>query len=213
MTSHEPASGILFVVAAPSGAGKTSLVHGLLDQVDDIALSVSHTTRPRRATEVNGQDYWFVDSARFQEMIAAEAFLEYAEVFGNCYGTSRHSVETALHQGKDVLLEIDWQGAQQVRHNFAEAVSIFILPPSRETLVQRLRQRGQDQPEVIDRRTRKAVEEMSHFGEFDYLVVNDDFNLALEEMACIVRAERLRQFRQRRHLQSLLSQLLQQEPS
>ncbi len=204
--------GLLLVVAAPSGAGKTSLVHGLLAELKDVTLSVSHTTRPKRNNEIDDQDYHFIETAQFEQMIKDRAFLEYAEVFGNYYGTSKKHVESILNKGRDILLEIDWQGARQIRQSFAESVSVFILPPSRETLLQRLRQRGQDQPEIIERRTRAAVEEMSHYQEFDYLVVNDDFHLALQELICIVRAERLRQSRQNLRLRPLLQQLLGKSP-
>jgi len=204
--------GLLIVVAAPSGTGKTSLVRGLLDNLKDISLSISYTTRPQRTNEVDGQDYCFVSVQKFQSMIDNNAFLEYATVFGNYYGTSRKCVERNLEQGLDVLLELDWQGARQIQHRFAKSVSIFFLPPSREALEQRLLRRGQDDPEVIVRRNNAAVEEMSHYQEFDYLVVNDDFNTALSQLICIVRAERLRQPRQSQYLSLLLQQLLQKVP-
>ncbi len=160
--------------------------------VPGIALSVSYTTRPRRPGERDGVDYHFVDSDRFRAMIEAGEFLEYAEVFGNHYGTARHTVDEALSRGEDVLLEIDWQGARQVRARAGDCVGVFILPPSRAALEARLRGRGQDGEDVIARRMAAAVSEMSHYGEYDYLLVNDDFDQALDEFRAIVLARRLR---------------------
>lgn len=182
--------GSLFIVAAPSGAGKTSLVNALVEQQSKIRLSVSHTTRPAREGEIDGQDYFFVNQDRFAQMRDAGAFLESATVFDNSYGTSSENVLAQLQQGIDVILEIDWQGAEQVRRNFPESTSIFILPPSKATLEQRLRGRGQDNDEVIDRRMRDAKNEMSHYIEFDYLIVNDQFDVALTDLAAIVVAKR-----------------------
>ncbi len=199
----------LFIVSAPSGAGKTSLVKALLARDPGITVSVSHTTRPRRPGEVDGADYHFVDPATFERMVEAGAFLEHAEVFGNAYGTAEAEVRRLLEQeGRDVLLEIDWQGAQQVRRRFPQAVTIFILPPSREALRSRLEGRGQDSEEVIARRLRAAREEMAHYPEFDYLVVNDVFDEAVDRLHCIVVAQRLREPQQSERLRAMLEQLL-----
>jgi guanylate kinase len=183
-------SGSLFIVAAPSGAGKTSLVNALVDKNEQVKLSVSHTTRPSREGEVDGKDYFFIDQATFSQMRDNSEFLESATVFDNSYGTSSEAVLTQLKQGFDVILEIDWQGAQQVRKNHPEAIGIFIMPPSRDTLEQRLRNRGQDDESIIARRMRDAVSEMSHYVEFDYLIINDDFNTALAEMEAVITAKR-----------------------
>jgi guanylate kinase len=182
--------GSLFIVAAPSGAGKTSLVNALVEQESAIRLSVSHTTRPAREGEVNGQDYFFVSQDNFAQMRDAGAFLESATVFDNSYGTSSEMVLAQLQQGLDVILEIDWQGAEQVRSNFPESTSIFILPPSKVALEQRLRGRGKDNEEIIARRMRDAENEMSHYVEFDYLIVNDQFDVALSDLAAIIIARR-----------------------
>ena len=199
-----PISGTLYIVSAPSGAGKTSLVKALIDSMPQVRVSVSHTTRPTRPGEVDGVNYHFVDHARFKAMLEENAFLEHAEVFGNFYGTSQRWVEQTLAQGYDLILEIDWQGAQQVRRLMPEARSIFILPPTQQALRQRLTNRGQDSDEVIERRMREAVSEMSHYVEYDYLVINDDFAHALDDLKAIFRASQLSQRRQqRRHLQLL----------
>lgn len=182
--------GSLFIVAAPSGAGKTSLVNALVEQQPAVRLSVSHTTRPAREGEVNGQDYFFVTQDNFAQMRDAGAFLESATVFDNSYGTSSETVLAQLQQGLDVILEIDWQGAEQVRRNFPDSTSIFILPPSKVALEQRLRGRGQDNEEIIARRMRDAENEMSHYVEFDYLIVNDQFDVALSDLAAIIIARR-----------------------
>lgn len=182
--------GSLFIVAAPSGAGKTSLVNALVAQQSAIRLSVSHTTRLPREGEVDGQDYFFVGQDSFAQMRDAGAFLESATVFDNSYGTSSETVFAQLQQGFDVILEIDWQGAEQVRHNFPDSTSIFILPPSKSALEQRLRGRGQDNDETIARRMRDAENEMSHYVEFDYLIVNDQFDVALTDLAAIIIARR-----------------------
>ncbi|MCP5334758.1 MAG: guanylate kinase [Oceanospirillaceae bacterium] len=183
--------GTLYIISAASGTGKTSLVKALLAQMNGIGVSVSHTTRKPRPAEVNGQDYHFVDHARFEEMIGAGDFLEHAEVFGNYYGTSEAAVKERLNAGQDVILEIDWQGAQQVRRLMPECVGIFILPPSRDALLSRLQGRGSDAPEVIQRRMNEAVSEMTHYNEYTYVVVNDDFETALAELKAIVQAHRL----------------------
>lgn len=182
--------GSLFIVAAPSGAGKTSLVNALVAQQSDVRLSVSHTTRLPREGEVDGQDYFFVGQDSFAQMRDVGAFLESATVFDNSYGTSSETVFAQLQQGFDVILEIDWQGAEQVRHNFPDSTSIFILPPSKSALEQRLRGRGQDNDETIARRMRDAENEMSHYVEFDYLIVNDQFDVALTDLAAIIIARR-----------------------
>jgi guanylate kinase len=192
MTSPTTNPGLLFVVSAPSGAGKTSIVNALVADDPNIVVSVSHTTRPRRGNERDGEDYFFIDDSRFKAMRDAGEFFECAEVFGNYYGTSRGTVERELKGGRDVLLEIDWQGAAQIRRAFPAAVSLFILPPSRAALRQRLRQRGQDDAQAIERRTAEAVIEMSHHHEFDYLVVNDAFEDAVADVKSIVRSQRLR---------------------
>ncbi len=202
------ASGTLFVIAAPSGAGKTSLVKALRESTEGIGVSISHTTRAMRPGEVDGVHYHFTPLAEFERMAAEGAFLEHARVFDNYYATSRGGVEALLSKGADVILEIDWQGAQQVRAQLPEAVGIFILPPSRAELEVRLRGRGQDSDEVIARRMADAVAEMSHYSEFDYLVFNDQFEAALKELRAIVLAARLRrQPQQARHGQLLASLL------
>jgi guanylate kinase len=173
------------LITAPSGAGKTSLVRALLKDHPNIKFSISYTTRPQRPTEKDGHDYHFVDKAGFERMVKAGQFLEHAQVFDNYYGTARATVETELAAGRDVLLEIDWQGAAQVCKLMPEAVSVFILPPSRAELERRLRTRGTDSDEVIARRLRDAVGDMSHWCEFDYVVVNDDFERAVADLAAI----------------------------
>ncbi len=200
--------GTLYIISAPSGAGKTTLVKKLIAKTSDLIVSVSHTTRQSREGEIHGKDYFFVDVETFQTMQHENAFLECAQVFDNFYGTAQQTVEDNLAQGKDVLLEIDWQGAQQVRHLLPECVSIFILPPSIETLRQRLEARGKDDVEIINRRMKDAVTEMSHYPEFDYLIVNDDFSEALKALKSIVLTNRLKQSRQSQNLKTLLSNLL-----
>ena len=200
--------GSLYVIAAPSGAGKTSLVKALLESTPGIGVSVSHTTRQPRPGEVHGVHYYFVDLPGFEAMRDRHEFLEYAKVFDNCYGTSRQAVEAALAQGTDIILEIDWQGARQVRKLYPDACSIFILPPSRAVLEERLRARGQDNETVVARRMRDAVTEMSHYREFDYLVFNDVFDEALELLRAIVLARRQRLSVQCQAREQLLQQLL-----
>lgn len=182
--------GTLFVIAAPSGAGKTSLVKALVEATENIAVSVSHTTRAQRPGEVDGVNYHFIDRDGFGQLIAQGDFLEQAEVFGNLYGTSKRWVEDTLRHGRDVILEIDWQGAQQVRRLIPDAVGIFILPPSRETLRERLVGRSTDAAEVIERRLAQAAEDMAHFAEFDYVIINDVFNRALDDLKAVVLARR-----------------------
>ncbi|MBB3184610.1 guanylate kinase [Halomonas fontilapidosi] len=202
------AQGTLFIVSAPSGAGKTSLVRELIESLDGIQVSVSHTTRERREGEVDGVNYHFVDVPAFEAMIEQGDFFEYARVFDNYYGTSRRTVEKMLAAGQDVILEIDWQGARQVRQQLPDAVSVFILPPSREELERRLSSRGTDEHAVIARRMRDAVEEMSHHDEYDYLVVNDDFTTALRELQSLVIARRLTREKVSEHYAPLLAALL-----
>ena len=200
--------GTLFIISAPSGAGKTSLVKQLVNSSEDITVSISHTTRAQRPGEVDGVDYHFIDEQEFLSMVGHSAFLEHARVFDNYYGTSQQHVERLLLDGKDVILEIDWQGARQVRRLIQDSQSIFILPPSSAALKERLEKRGQDNDEIIQRRMQDAVNEMSHYAEFDYLVVNDDFDQALQELRCIISANRLRQCRQERSIEKLLIELL-----
>jgi len=200
--------GTLYIISAPSGAGKTSLVRGLVKQQPGLDVSVSHTTRPRRDGERDGVDYHFTDSERFQAMVEAGDFLEHARVFDNLYGTSRSSVEAELNQGRDVILEIDWQGAQQVRAALPDSVSIFILPPSRQELAHRLRGRGQDSEDVIARRLQAAEAEIGHYHEYEFLIVNDSFDRALAELRTIVEARRLRLAAQQRRWSQVLADLL-----
>jgi guanylate kinase len=202
-----PRRGRLFVIAAPSGAGKTSLVHALMEREPALRFSISYTTRPQRATEVHGRDYCFVDRATFEAMVGRGEFLEHAQVFDNRYGTARAPVEAALAAGQDLILEIDWQGAQQVRRALPECVSIFILPPSRAELERRLRGRGTDAEEVIQRRLRDAAADMTHWREFDYVVVNDDFGNALAELQAIVRGDGAASRRERSGLPELAASL------
>ncbi len=183
--------GTLYIVSAPSGAGKTSLLKAMLAETTQVEVSVSHTTRKQRSGEVNGSDYHFVTVDEFKQMISDDAFFEYAEVFGNFYGTSKKTVADKLEQGIDVILEIDWQGAQQMRELMPESISIFILPPSKEALEQRLHGRGQDDAEVIAKRMAEAKQEISHYNEYDYVVINDDFAVATAELKSILVAERL----------------------
>ena len=200
--------GALFVVSAPSGAGKTSLVRAVLEQDDGLCVSVSHTTRGRRPTEVDGRNYHFVDVATFEEMIGAGRFLEHALVFGNYYGTSSDWVDERLAAGVDVILEIDWQGAEQVRRLRPDARGIFIVPPTLAILEARLRGRGEDEDAVIARRLSEAQLEMAHHVEFDYIVVNDDFDDAVRDLLAIFRAERLGLQRTSRANAELLRALL-----
>ena len=185
--SQPPRRGRLFVIAAPSGAGKTSLVRALMEREPALRFSISYTTRPQRPTETHGRDYFFVTGAEFEAMVGRGEFLEHARVFDHRYGTARGQVEASLGAGQDLILEIDWQGAQQIREAMPECVSIFILPPSRAELERRLRSRATDSDEVIRRRLRDAASDMMHWNEFDHVVVNDDFEQALEELLHIVR--------------------------
>jgi guanylate kinase len=203
--------GSLFIVSAPSGAGKTSLVKRLQQEVDGLEVSVSHTTRDQRPGEADGVDYCFVEHKKFEEMLEKGAFLEQAQVFDNFYGTAQESVEKLIAEGSDVILEIDWQGAEQVRNKLPEAVSLFVLPPSRKALEERLKGRGQDSDEIISRRMRDAIAEMSHYAEYDYLIINDNFELALQEMKAIITAQRLQVSRQSIAVSQTLVQLLAEE--
>jgi guanylate kinase len=200
--------GTLFIVSAPSGAGKTSLVKALRQSLSGFTVSVSHTTRAQRPGEEHGRDYFFVARPEFERMIEAGEFLEHARVFDNYYGTARSTVEAALAGGQDVLLEIDWQGARQIRMLMPDCASVFVLPPSRKTLEERLNARGQDDPETIARRMRDAISEMSHYREYDYLVVNDDFEQALAELRSIIVASRLATVRQAERHRNLIAGLL-----
>ncbi len=201
-------TGTLYIVAAPSGAGKTSLVRRLLVNTPDITVSVSHTTRAPRPGEQDGCDYFFVSPEEFRRLVNRGAFLEHARVFDHCYGTSAEAVGAQLAAGSDVVLEIDWQGARQVRERFPDCRSIFILPPSLDVLRRRLEQRGQDEPAVIERRMRDAVKEMQHYTDFDFLVVNDDFAASFEAFRAIFLAERQRRPRQLERYADLLQALL-----
>ena len=201
-------TGTLYTVSAPSGAGKTSLVNALIKRCGGLQVSVSHTTRPMRPAEKEGVNYHFVSENVFVDMLNRAEFLEHAQVFGNLYGTSRIWLEKQLERGFDVILEIDWQGARQVKLLLPETQSIFILPPSRQALQERLRLRGQDDPGVIEGRMNAAVAEMSHYVESDFLVVNKDFDQALDELQCIVASQRLRTARQQEILPSMLQNLL-----
>lgn len=200
--------GILYIISAPSGAGKSSLVRAIVHKLADVVVSVSHTTRPMREGEVDGQDYHFIDESRFSAMVEQGDFLEHAQVFGNYYGTSKQSIEAQLLSGKDVILEIDWQGARQIRQRMNDSKSVYILPPSISALKQRLSNRGQDTDEVIDARMREAVSEMSHYGEFDYIVINDDFDEATEQLASIFVCNRMLLDNQQRRNAELLADLL-----
>lgn len=205
--------GSLYVVSAPSGAGKTSLVRALSEADSAVLISVSHTTRPKRESEQDGVHYHFVTRERFEQMIREDVFLEYARVFDHYYGTSREWAAARLAEGNDVVLEIDWQGAQQVKRQIPQAIGIFILPPSRSTLERRLRTRRQDTDAVVARRMRDAVREMSHWAEFDYVVVNEDFAAALADLNSIVRARRLRTEAQGVRRRALLDALLATDAS
>lgn len=200
--------GLVFIVSAPSGGGKTSLIAKLLERDANLAVSVSHTTRNRRSGETDGVDYHFVDTQTFARMTTDQAFVEHAEVFGNFYGTSKAAVSAELDQGRDVILEIDWQGARLVREDYPQAISIFILPPSRETLKTRLNRRAQDDAAAIAERTDQAQVEMAHWADYDYLVVNDDFETAVEALSCILSAARLGSAPQQQNLRTLLAELL-----
>ena len=198
----------LFIIAAPSGCGKTSLVKALTEKVDNLCVSVSHTTRAQRPGEEHGKNYFFVSKEDFNEISNSNGFIESAQVFDNYYGSAKQTVKDLLKQGQDVILEIDWQGAQQVKQSFIDAIGIFILPPSISALEDRLTDRGQDDQSIIDRRMKDAVSEMQHFDEFDYLVINDDFNIALNDLTHIIYTQRLSLAQQTQQQQDLLKQLI-----
>ena len=200
--------GKLFVVAAPSGAGKTSLVRALMQRIPELKFSISYTTRPKRENEQHGRDYFFVEKTEFERMIAAGEFLEHANVYGNFYGTSRRQVDSMLEAGSNVLLEIDWQGAQQITRSMPERRAIFILPPSRSALEARLRGRGTDSEEVIARRLQASIADLSHWNEFDYVVINDDFEQATDDLEAIVRGQGEHLRRDRPEVAQLMRQLL-----
>lgn len=200
--------GQLYIISAPSGAGKSSLVKALIDSVEDLTVSTSHTTRAIRPGEVDGVDYHFIDSTKFLHLIEQGAFLEHAEVFDNFYGTAQESIEAQLAEGLDVILEIDWQGAHQVRELMPDAISIFILPPSNEALRERLQGRGQDSEEIIERRMRDAVSESSHYDESDFLIINDDFTAALDELSQLIVSQRLKTARQAALFNEIITNLL-----
>ena len=200
--------GTLYIISAPSGAGKTSLVHAVVAILPNVVVSVSHTTRKMRDGEVDGKDYHYVDEPHFQEMIANDEFLEHASVFGNRYGTSKQQIQDLLLSGKDVILEIDWQGARQIRQLMSGCKSIYILPPSIQALRDRLQSREQDSDDVIESRMREAVSEMMHFTEFDYIVINDDFDQAREELASIFVCNRMLLDHQQQSHADLLADLL-----
>lgn len=202
-------SGHFFVIAAPSGTGKTSLVRALVNHVNDLQISISYTTRPPRPGDIHGKDYYFITQQAFLKMLEQDIFLEHATIYQHYYGTSRDWVLNQLAEGTDVLLEIDWQGAKQVRRLFPNAILIFIVPPSLDTLQQRLQNRRQDPPAVIVERMAGAQREMAHFREFDYLVINDQFEQALADLRHIVLAERLRCREQAQRHASLLANLLE----
>lgn len=200
--------GTLYTISAPSGAGKTSLVSALLGKSPNLQVSISHTTRPKRPGETDGVNYHFVSKEQFQAMLGQQAFLEHAEVFDNYYGTSRQWVDDTLASNCDVILEIDWQGAEQIHRQLPDTVSIFVLPPSKGTLLERLTQRGQDGPEVIAQRIAEAQAEMSHFAAADYLIINDVFATALEELALIISSGKLLLKKQQYQHQVLIKELL-----
>ncbi|MEN5109004.1 guanylate kinase [Pseudomonas sp. TWI672] len=201
-------SGTLYIVSAPSGAGKTSLVNALIKDDKRVSVSVSHTTRGKRPGEEHGVNYHFVSHDEFKALIDKNDFLEHAEVFGNFYGTSRSTLQQVLDRGDDLILEIDWQGARQVRELMPEARSIFILPPNLEALRQRLDGRGQDSDEIIAGRMKEAVSEMQHYDEYEYVIINDDFDVALEELKAVFRSNRLLLSKQQERHGALLKQLI-----
>jgi len=208
MIQKKNKKGKLFIVSAPSGAGKTTLVKGLVETIANLYVSVSHTTRPQRPYEKNGHDYHFVSEQEFQELVSKDQFLEHASVFDYHYGTSKAQVKEQLADGKDIVLEIDWQGAKQVRNSMPEAIGIFILPPSYETLESRLHDRGDDE-DVVGRRMRDAKNEISHYREYNFFVINDVFNDAVEELAMIVRTAQHSYTLNKEYFDDLVKSLLQ----
>ncbi|MDH5353837.1 MAG: guanylate kinase [Gammaproteobacteria bacterium] len=202
----------LFTISAPSGAGKTSLIKALLARKpDSMVVSVSHSTRAMRAGEVDGSDYHFIDTALFERMVSEDAFLEHARVFDNFYGTAQESVEKLLESGRHVILEIDWQGARQVKQKMPDTVSVFILPPSRTVLEQRLTDRGTDDPTTIERRMLAADREMSHYNDAQYLVINEDFNQALYDLECIIHCQGMTLARQKAKNKTLIESIPQEK--
>jgi guanylate kinase len=199
--------GNLFVVAAPSGAGKSSLVKSLLELDSHLAVSISHTTRPPRGQEQNGREYWFIDDPAFRAMVARGEFFEWAQVHGNLYGTSRKAIEDRLQHGEDVLLEIDWQGALQIKQLFPHAVLIFVLPPSWDELQQRLQRRGEDHPEVIEQRMANAREEVAQARHFDFVIINSLFETALFDLKTVVHSQRLKYAAQKRNKSQVFAAL------
>lgn len=204
---REP-KGTLYIISAPSGGGKTSLVEALVSTTSNIFVSVSHTTRSIRPGEQDGVNYFFIQEAEFTQRVNQHQFLEHAEVFGNLYGTSKEWVESQLAEGRDVILEIDWQGARQVKWMLPESLGIFILPPSLPALQNRLQRRGQDAPEVIARRMQQATIEMSHYHEYEFVIVNDDFERALQDLRAIILAERLKLKHQQLRHAGLIEELV-----
>jgi guanylate kinase len=198
----------LFIISAPSGCGKTSLVKALIEKTQNLCVSISHTTRSARPSEINGKNYFFVSKDEFNQINKNNGFIESAQVFDNYYGSAKQTVRDLLATGTDVILEIDWQGARQVKKSFTEAISIFILPPSESALRTRLTDRGQDDNQLINRRMQDANNEMQHYNEFDYLVINDDFKIALADLSTIVHSQRLLLSQQSIRYQSLLNSLI-----
>ena len=203
-------SSCLFTISAPSGAGKTSLVKALLDKKSDVTVCVSHATRDKRPGEVDAKDYHFVAIDTFEKMVEADDFLEHAKVFDNYYGTSQKVVEALLQQGKHVILEIDWQGALQVKQKLPDTVAIFILPPSRETLRQRLTGRATDDESIIERRMADADREMSHYSDAEYLIINDDFDQALYDLECVIHSQSMILERQKQKNKQLIDSIPQE---
>jgi guanylate kinase len=199
---------LLFIIAAPSGCGKTSLIKALIEKTENLCVSVSHTTRELRSDEVHGESYFFVSKEEFNQINDNNGFIESAQVFDNYYGSAKQTVKDLLTDGQDVILEIDWQGARQVEKAFLEMTTIFIIPPSIEALRERLTGREEDDATIIDRRMQDAVSEMQHYGEFDYLVVNDDFNMALDDLFTIIHSQRLNIAQQSNKHQDLLKTLI-----
>ena len=208
MNKNDHATGQLYVISAPSGAGKTSLVKALLESTPNLEVSVSHTTRDIRPGETDGINYHFVDGSEFESIRDANGFVEWAQVFGNFYGTSSQALQEKLADGIDVILEIDWQGARQVKALVNTAISIFVLPPSTAALRSRLTDRGQDNDEIIEGRMQAARDEMAHYSDADFIVLNDDFEMALRDLQSIVRAQRLSQETQSRELTRVIADLL-----
>lgn len=207
MSNLQTSPGNLYVICAPSGTGKTTLVKALIDSIPNITVSISHTTRPKRPAEIHGVNYYFIDETEFHRMIDHHDFLEHATVFNHFYGTSHTWVEQTLASGVDVILEIDWQGSQQIQRLLPDCISIFILPPSLNALAERLLLRNQDKPDIIQQRLIDVKETTSHIAEFDYVVMNDDFNQALHDLTTIVEAGRLLQKRQTLKFSKLLTDL------